>query len=356
MFNGVVDMPILGMDACLSIASCLKDDMTICTANCPPCVYSVQDRPICYQLVNNLCPQGHQQAFCYGKGIFAAILKAPAQPVYIARVLEADQTSPVNSTESMMVANDTTISSPLNNSTTPPSAMAPVGTIYAVLGCAVFTILLLGFIAYRRKVKQTRKSLTSPITHPSFLMTMDPQPPKSGTFASATTSVHQRGLAAPAPNNSTERRFTFTRSSTSTDIERRESLMSIQSASTYGYSNSIFQKNKEVMIGSSVSSSVSSVSSIFEIGRQQPRERDVLNDSFITSGLIAEEEDDGPWRATKHKDSVVMMDETHEEDDDVFDKAVEDMRETSTSTRHFSECSSVMSDISDIHGRGVARI
>ncbi|KDO33026.1 hypothetical protein SPRG_01842 [Saprolegnia parasitica CBS 223.65] len=101
--------------------------------------------------------------------------------------------------------------------------------------------------------------------------------------------------------------------------ERRDSLVSIQSTSSNGYSQSLFGRTKEVVIGSSVSSSVSSVSSIFGIGRQH--DRDVLNDSFITSGHIAEEEDDEPWG--QQRDSVVIMDdghhvlmESHGDDDD----------------------------------------
>ncbi|OQR99825.1 hypothetical protein ACHHYP_04295 [Achlya hypogyna] len=378
-------------DVCATTSSCLSNGVGACTINCPPCVYSAGSSITCFDPIATGCPFGAPLAICYSKGIFTNLTPSPTAAVTATSPSPSMTTSttPMTTTTSKPPAPTVSQPSPSTSSATLASTMpatqipstvnqtqanatpavgnnsttasrtppTPSATIFGVIGCAVVTIVLLGCVAYRRNAKQTRNSWTSPTNHPSFLMTMDaPPPPKSGTKASAAANVHQRGLAAPAAVARVDRGDTFTsRSSTSTDLERRESLMSIQSTSSNGYSQSIWGKNKEVVIGSSMSSSVSSVSSIFEIGRQ--RDRDVLNDSFITSGLIAEEEDDGPWRTTTQeaRDSVVIMDDGHEEEDDLFDKSVDDMRETNASVRLFSECS-VLSDVSDLPEYGVARI
>ncbi|EQC34001.1 hypothetical protein SDRG_08219 [Saprolegnia diclina VS20] len=358
-------------DVCATASTCLANGVAACTTNCPPCIYSTGGSFTCFDPIASGCPFGAPLAVCNGKGIFTSVPATPSStpattpspsatpaPTTSLRTTTAPPTaSPLNQTAS--IATPAASNATSANTTT---SSTPSGTIFGVIGCAIATILLLGCLAYQRNAAQQKNfnnSWTSPTTHPSFLMTMDAPPKTKGVNE---TTVAQRGLVAPAttPYAKRDRSFTMSRSSTSTDVERRDSLVSIQSTSSNGYSQSLFGRAKEVVIGSSVSSSVSSVSSIFEIGRQH--DRDVLNDSFITSGHIAEEEDDEPWG--QQRDSVVIMDDGHhvlmeshgdDDDDDVFDKSVDDMRETSTSVRLFSECS-VLSDMSDMPDFGTARI
>ncbi|RHY31051.1 hypothetical protein DYB32_003812 [Aphanomyces invadans] len=128
------------------------------------------------------------------------------------------------------------------------------------------------------------------------------------------------------------------------------SVTSFQTASSAGFSHSIFQQQPKHLL--STSSSLSSVSSVFHVA---PSPRTHPHAKRVTSTVVEHEVMMDPWDddPMQHKqrlrdESVVMMVEGDEEDD-VFDHDENAMRTTTVmdNGRLFSECSSRFSILSD---------
>ncbi|KAF0686554.1 Aste57867_21648 [Aphanomyces stellatus] len=312
--------------SCASIVACISNDGASCTQNCPPCIS--QDVAGVYFCVaqedggGGACPT-NTTATC-NAGIFA--LTNASSPHNTTNNSSNTIVVPDVTPEPTLAPTVAPLSSPpppIATAMATPSSMSlsassasPSPTTIALILSIVVGLVVIAALLHSINKAERRESMDSPS---SGLVTSKPLNQSHAILAA---------MPPPAPHGTNGPSHAFFGSVTddgSLDVGSHTSITSFQTASSTGFSNSLFQK-RPAALGTSLSSSVSSVSSMSSISsvfQVAPRPRRVKSsvavlDESSYSDVIMEEDHDGAWAhhhtPTRDSNSIVIMDEGDEED------------------------------------------
>ncbi|KAH9092146.1 hypothetical protein LEN26_018705 [Aphanomyces euteiches] len=358
---------------CIAVKACTTADAKNCSANCPPCIAAAPNGLYsCVAKTGTVCPST-ASTLCEGQSIFAAATTAattaspstttasptttiapPAtaaptttpRPPATTTIQQSTTTAPVTTTSAPNVVENVSLAATTapnstqdgTNITTATSTSTPNQStmIFLLIGGAVVGVVVIAAICIaRRTARRSRSVVGSPLA----LETAG----KPATISLLTSTLY----STHAPTQLEQPSRAFYGSDHEMERGSHSSVSSFQTESTSGFSQSIFQtaNGKIVNLGRTSTSSLSSISSVFQVSRvPHPKQTSVVFEQGIN------EECEDPWAKTRDSANSIVMLAEGDEDEDLFDKDVRDMRATSVmgcSPRLFSECSSRFSDLSE---------